>query len=430
MATKTKKITSIGGSALIEGIMMRGPKKSTVCVRTGKDEIYSEDVKINLLANKAKIFRLPFFRGFAGLVDSMRLSYKSLMLSADKAIEAADFEEEEPSKFEAWLDKTFGDKLMKILMGFASVLGVALALVLFFFLPSLLFDASANFIPAFRDDSVYTRTITEQTKIVQFTDESGGASTVPFVVTDTNKVWTILDEKDADGLYKIVISDEDNPVSGAVAVRNTLNWKRVYIKTAEAEANGTVADFGEKYQMEVGQDGLRRLWKSIFEGVLKIALFFGYILIVSQTRDMKRVFMYHGAEHKTIFCYENEEELTVANVRRQTRFHPRCGTSFMVIMLLLGIVIGLFVPANPFGVAILRPVFKILLIPLTCGIGYELIKLCGRHDNTLTRIIAAPGLWAQRITTKEPEDDMIEVAIKAIEAVIPDDGSDIVNCKC
>ena len=164
---------------------------------------------------------------------------------------------------------------------------------------------------------------------------------------------------------------------------------------------------------------------------MKLILFFGYIIIVSQMSDMKRVFMYHGAEHKTIFCYENEEELTVENVKKQTRFHPRCGTSFMVIMLILGIVIGLFVPANPFGIAFLRPVFKILLIPVTCGIGYELIKLCGKHDNRFTRIIAAPGLWAQRITTKEPDDSMMEVAIEAIKAVIPDDGSDIVNkCGC
>ncbi len=334
MSKQTKKITSIGGSALIEGIMMRGPKRSTVCVRTGKDEIYSEDVSITTIPEKIKAFKLPILRGFAGLIDSMRLSYKSLMLSADKAIESAEIEEE-PSKFEKWLDEKFGDKLVKILMVFASIIGVALAVGLFFFLPSFLFDLCGNFIPAFKVD--------------------------------------------------------------------------------EAAHNEEIV----------------RLWKSIFEGVLKIALFLGYIVIVSQMSDMKRVFMYHGAEHKTIFCYENEEELTVENVRKQIRFHPRCGTSFMVIMLILGIAVGLFVPANPFGVAFLRPVFKILLIPITCGLGYELIKFCGRHDNKFTRIIAAPGLWAQRITTKEPDDSMIEVAIEAIKAVIPEDGSDIVkNCGC
>ena len=326
MSKKTKKITSIGGSALIEGIMMRGPKKSTVCVRTGKDEIYSEDIRITTIPEKVKLFKVPFFRGIAGLIDSMRLSYKSLMLSADKAIESAEIDEE-PSKFEKWLDDKFGDKLMKVLMVFSTILGVALAIGLFFFLPWGLFELLKHFVPALQTGS----------EVVTF-------------------------------------------------------------------------------------------WQSVFEGVLKIVLFLLYIVIVSQTRDMKRVFMYHGAEHKTIFCYENEEELTVANVKKQIRFHPRCGTSFMVIMLILGIAIGLFVPTF---LGFWRPIIKIALIPVTCGIGYELIKLCGRHDNAFTRIIAAPGLWAQRITTKEPDDSMIEVAIEAIKAVIPDDGSDIINsCGC
>lgn len=322
----TKKITSIGGSALIEGIMMRGPKRTTVCVRTGENEIYSEDIEIKTLSSRFKIFRLPFIRGIAGLVDSMRLSYKSLMLSADKAIEAGEIEEEEPSKFEKWLDEKFGDKLVKILMVFASILGVALAVGLFFFVPSFLFDLCASFVPIFK-----------------------------------------------------------------------------------------------------GEGELAVFWKSVFEGVLKIILFLLYIIVCSQMTEMKRVFMYHGAEHKTIFCYENDEELTVENVKKQTRFHPRCGTSFMILMLIVGIVIGLFVPVAPFGIGFLRPVFKILLLPVSCGIGYELIKICGKHDNLLTRIIAAPGLWAQRITTKNPDDKMIEVAIEAIKAVIPDDGSDILS---
>lgn len=324
----TKKITSIGGSALIEGIMMRGPKRTIVCVRTGENEIYSEDIKITTIPEKCKLFKLPLLRGIAGLIDSMRLSYKSLMLSADKAVEAGEVEEEEPSKFEKWLDEKFGDKLVKVIMVFASILGVALAVALFFFLPSFLFDLTANVVPVFQGDG-----------------------------------------------------------EGAV------------------------------------------FWKSVFEGVLKIALFLGYIVLCSQMTEMKRVFMYHGAEHKTIFCYENEEELTVENVRKQIRFHPRCGTSFMVLMLIVGIVIGLFIPVAPFGIGFLRPVFKILLLPVSCGIGYELIKICGKHDNAFTRVIAAPGLWAQRITTKEPDDKMIEVAIEAMKAVIPDDGTDIINNK-
>ena len=322
-----KRITSIGGSALIEGIMMRGPKRTTVACRVDKDTIYTEDINVKPLF-KSKFWKLPLIRGIAGMIDSMRLSYKALGLSADKAMEAGLVEEEEPSKFEKWLEKTFGDKLMNVIMVIASILGVALALGLFVFLPSMLFT-----------------------------------------------------------------------------------W---FIKPAVTEWS----------------ESSTRLLQSAFEGVLKIALFLGYMLLVSQMEDMKRVFKYHGAEHKTIFCYENDEELTVENVRKQTRFHPRCGTSFLVVTLLVGIFVGLFIPTFP-NVPILRPVLRLLLIPVLVGLGYEFIKLCGKHDNKLTRILATPGLWAQRITTKEPEDEMIECAIEAMKAVIPDDGSDIVNdCSC
>lgn len=316
----TKRITSIGGSALIEGIMMRGPKRTTVAVRTGEEEIYTEDLTFTSLSEKFKIFKLPFIRGIAGLIDSMRLSYKALMLSAEKAIDSIpEDEQEQPSRLEKWIDEKLGDKFMKILMVFAAVLGVGVAVLLFFVAPSGLFDLTNYISPQFHD-----------------------------------------------------------------------SW----------------------------------LARSVFEGIVRIVLFLLYIVVCSQMSDMKRVFMYHGAEHKTIFCYENELELTVENIRRQRRFHPRCGTSFMVIMILVGIIIGLFIHiSNPF----LRAIVKILLLPLSCGLGYELIKLCGRHDNAFTRIIAAPGLWAQRITTKEPDDKMIEVAIEAMEAVIPENGEDLVQ---
>ncbi len=331
-----KRITSIGGSALIEGIMMRGPKRTTVACRVDKDTIYTEDISVKPLFTSG-FWKLPLIRGIAGMIDSMRLSYKALGLSADKAMAAGLVEEEEPSKFEKWLDDKLGDKLMNVIMVIASVLGVALALGLFVFLPAALFD------------------------------------------------WTL------GGMFQTT-----DPETGKV----------IY----------TVA----------GQ-----FVKSAFCGVLKIALFIGYMLLVSQMNDMKRVFKYHGAEHKTIFCYENDEELTVENVRKQTRFHPRCGTSFLVVTLLVSIVVGLFIPVAPFGVKFLNPVFRLLLLPIMVGLGYEFIKLCGRHDNKLTRILATPGLWAQRITTKEPEDEMIECAIEAMKAVIPDDGSDIVNdCSC
>ena len=161
--------------------------------------------------------------------------------------------------------------------------------------------------------------------------------------------------------------------------------------------------------------------RSLVEGVFRILIFLAYMIFISKTPDMKRVFSYHGAEHKTIRCYECGLPLTVENVRQQTRFHPRCGTSFMIFMLVLGILIGVFIPfTNPF----LRSFTKILLIPLVVALGYEVIRFCGRHDNLFTRIISAPGMWVQRITTKEPKDDMIEVAIQALEAVIPENGED------
>ncbi len=159
-----------------------------------------------------------------------------------------------------------------------------------------------------------------------------------------------------------------------------------------------------------------------------MAIFIGYIALVSLEKDIKRVFMYHGSEHKTIFCYEHGLPLTVENVRIQKRFHPRCGTSFMFLMLAVGILISsllvIILPDFIISRNYLWVPIKILLIPVICGLGYELIRLCGRHDNVLTRIIAAPGLWIQRLTTKEPDDSMIEVAIAAMKDVIPDDGSD------
>ncbi|GHU81716.1 membrane protein [Clostridia bacterium] len=315
-----KKITSIGGSALIEGIMMKGPKRTMIAGRLPNGEIYKEEMEFKSIGEKFPILRKPVIRGLGGMIDSMSLSYKALMISAEKSLEEGEETNEEPSKFEKWVDKVFGENFMKVLMIFASIIGVALAIGLFFVLPTWLFNTSAN-----------------------------------------------------------------------------------------AIGHGLVEN---------------RFARSVLEGILRIVLFLAYIIACSQMSDMKRVFKYHGAEHKTIFCYESEEELTVENVKKHTRFHPRCGTSFLVIMLLLGIIIGLFIPAiNPF----LRGAIKILLLPVTCGIGYELIKICGKYDNKITAIIAAPGLWAQRITTKEPDAEMIEIAIAAMKEVIPEDGTDIVK---
>ena len=158
-------------------------------------------------------------------------------------------------------------------------------------------------------------------------------------------------------------------------------------------------------------------WYSVVEGLMKAAIFVGYIALISLMPDIRRTFEYHGAEHKSIFCYEAGEELTVENVKKHKRFHPRCGTSFMFVMILLGIVIGLFIPfENPF----LRTGCKLLLLPLTCGIGFEFLMIAGKHDNGLTRFFSAPGIWMQRLTTREPDASQIEVAIRSLKLAMPD----------
>jgi uncharacterized protein YqhQ len=316
MAKKKETVscyTSIGGQALMEGIMMRGPQKTSVSVRLPDGTIDTQYMDTHYLRDRYKILQKPLLRGVAGLIDSLRIGYKALMYSAEKSgLE----DEEEPSKFDQWIERVFGDKIMNVIMVVAAVLGVALAVLLFFMLPTWVFNLLTRWLPALGGHMIY---------------------------------------------------------------------------------------------------------RSIIEGVMRIGIFLIYIVLCSRMKEIHRVFAYHGAEHKTIFCYESNEELTVENVRKHIRFHPRCGTSFLLIMLLLGIILGFFIP---FQGAILRSVTKILCLPIVIAVGFELIRLCGRYNNAVTRAIAAPGLWMQRITTKEPDDGMIEVAIEALKAVIPENGED------
>ena len=186
----------------------------------------------------------------------------------------------------------------------------------------------------------------------------------------------------------------------------------------------TYATKGIEYLIGSPLDG----WlKSIIEGVMKIIIFICYLLLVSLMPDIKRTFMYHGSEHKSIFCYEHGLPLTVENVRMHRRFHPRCGTSFMFVMILIGVLIGILIPWDWANVdskilsSLIRTGIKLLLLPLTCGIGYEFLMYAGKHDNALVKIFSAPGLWMQRITTKEPDDSMIEVAIAALKGAMPEE---------
>ena len=312
---KTKLITSIGGQALMEGIMMRGPKKTTAAVRKSDGTIELEEIQPLDWSKKYKILGLPIIRGVVNMIDSLVTGMKALTMSADKMLDE-ETPEEEMSKLDKWLDKHFGDKVVNIIMGIAMVIAVVFCVAVFFYVPTWIFNLLASVFPFLNDTMI---------------------------------------------------------------------------------------------------------WRSALEGIMRIALFLVYMVFCTANKDVKRVYQYHGAEHKTIFCYEYGLELTVENVRKQRRFHPRCGTSFIIIMLIIGIIIGLFIP---FTDVWLRSSVKILLLPLTVGVGYEIIKICGRHDNLFTRIISAPGVWMQHLTTKEPTDDMIEVAIAAMKDVIPENGED------
>lgn len=311
MSKKTKtKYTSIGGQALIEGVMMRGPKKTSIAVRTPDGRITVEDVKCPLPSERPWIFKIPLLRGMYSFFDSLRVGSRTLMRSAELAGE--DDGEEELTPFEQKLNDLFGEKLFGVLMTCAMLLGMALAVLLFFVVPTACYTGLSMLLPALKGNILY---------------------------------------------------------------------------------------------------------RSIFEGIFKIIIFVLYIFLCTRMKDMHRVFEYHGAEHKTIFCYEAKQELTVENVRKFRRFHPRCGTSFLIVMLIIGIVVGFCIQTD---VIWLRTLIRLACLPLVMGFGYEIIRFCGKHDNLLTRILSAPGMWMQHITTFEPDDSQIECAIAAMKAVIPE----------
>ena len=315
--------TTIGGQALIEGIMMRGPEKDAVVVR-GKDGLTVE-VNPRKVRKPGSVGTWPVIRGAVTFIDSQVVGVKALMRSADLAPEEYTADEQ-PSKLDQWLEKKLGnEKFQQLLVGFAVFLGLAMSIGLFFLLPMVV-------------SSLF------------------------------------------DGL-----------------ITNTLIL-------------------------------------TLMEGLVRMVIFMGYMILVSQMKEMKRVFAYHGAEHKTIRCYEAGLPLTVENVRNQTRLHPRCGTSFLLIVMVISILVfsvasslllniapGLAAMRGTIGYKLIMIAFKLLLLPLVVGITYEINRWAGRHDNGFTRILTAPGLWMQKLTTNEPDDSMIEVGIKAVQAVLPEE---------
>lgn len=295
--------TSIGGQALIEGVMMRGPKKTAMAVRIPDGSI---DVEITATHNASAWYRkAPFVRGSFNMVDSLLQGYRCLMKSAEKS----GMDDGQPGKFEIWLAEKTGKALTSVVSVVALALAGAIAIGLFMILPT-------------------------------------------FIV----------------GLF-------------GAAIRSTVV-------------------------------------KSLVEGAVKITIFLLYLTLVSRLDDIKRVFMYHGAEHKTIACYEAGEELTVENVRGKSRYHPRCGTSFLLIVLVISILVF---SAVTWSSILLRVGLKLLSLPIVVGVAYEIIKLAGRYDNPVTRAVSAPGMWLQRLTTVEPDDSQIEVAIASILPVIPEE---------
>lgn len=306
--------TSIGGQAVLEGIMMRNDSpavqvdKCSLAVRKPDGNIELEVWE----SQKVKRWyrRVPFVRGSFNFVHMLILGYKTLMRSA----ELSGLEEEEPSAFEKKLQEKLGAKMYDLFGIVVFVLAMILALGLFMFLPSAI------------------------SYLLQ-----------PYITS---------------------------------------------------------------------QFGLTAM-----ESIIKIMVFTGYLAAVSCMKEIRTVFEYHGAEHKTIFCYENGKDLTVENVREFSRFHPRCGTSFLIITLIISILVFSVVTWNSLFI---RIILKLILLPVVVGISYEIIKFAGRHDNLLTRIISAPGIWLQHLTTREPNDSQIEVAIAAINAVIPQDKNDAV----
>ncbi len=302
--------TSIGGQAVIEGVMMKGPEKIATAVRKPDGEIVIDEKSLGK-ACKSWILKLPIIRGCIGFFDSMILGVKALMYSAKFFdVEDEDPQKAEQSKFEKWLEEKLGsEKALNAVIYFSVVLSLFMSVGLFILLPTVVV-----------------------------------------------------------GFLKDIIEND--------------------------------------------------ILLTLAEGAVRILIFLTYLALVARMQDIKRVFMYHGAEHKTIHCYEQGLELTVENVKTQSRLHPRCGTSFLLIVMLISVIVFSFISWNS---PLIRLGLRLLLLPVVAGISYEIIKFAGRHDNWLTAAISAPGKWLQYITTNEPDDGQIEVAIAALSAVIPED---------
>ena len=441
--TKTEKRTSIGGQALIEGVMMRGPHKTAMAVRDPAGQIVLEQWD-NPVNKRPAWTKWPFVRGLFNFYDSMRYGYKCLMRSA----ELSGLDDEDDGKAKKADERKAETAEAADEQGAASTEKADAAQE-----PERVqtTDGGQNAGSTENADgeqepghvrsadgeqstkSAETADAEQEPERVQTTDgeQNAGSTEMADTAQEPERVQT------ADGGQSTGSAEMADAAQEPERVQDT-NGKQ---STRSTEKTMTVVMIAATV-LGVGLALILFMWlpiqlfswlakavpeldhryiRGVFEGVLRIVIFLAYMLAVSRMKDIRRTFQYHGAEHKTIFCYEKGLPLTVENVRPQRRFHPRCGTSFLILMLIVGILISILIPIET---PLLRTVVKLLLLPLTVGIGYELIKLAGRKDNAFTRIISAPGMWMQHITTIEPDDGMIECAIASLKAVIPNDPED------
>mgnify|MGYP005759474537 FL=1 len=405
------KYTSIGGQALIEGIMMKSPEKTALAVRMPDKSIDITYLNGKGVRERYKILRVPIIRGVAGFVESMIQGYKAMMMSADKS-GFTDLEEEDSRKAESESVKETAENSDE--------------------------QETGNTLVQQAETEQQAATETEREVCDKQESNPSGVQEVSFeqkAEIETEKENLDKQELNPSGAHEAspqqkapFAGDQKNGDQKNGEKKNNALMSVIMVIATVLGVALAVILFMLLPRLAVS--GLRFITgtdfspvvRSSIEQLLKLAIFVAYVWAVSFMKDIKRVFMYHGAEHKTIFCYEKGLPLTVDNVRVQRRFHPRCGTSFMILMILISIVFSTLVqiifPAV-YNAAWLWVVIKILLIPVVCGAGFEVLKICGKYDNLATRIISAPGLWLQRITTKEPEDDMIEVAIAALKACEP-----------
>ncbi len=390
-----QKKTSIGGQAVIEGIMMKGPKKTALAVRVPNGSIDVEYISENHLKDRFPIFGAPVLRGVVGFVESMITGYGAMMKSAEKS-GFTDIDEEDTIEKELELKKETAS-------GQADRADTAVD-------ESAAETAETAEATAVAEEGAESVAESAETAAAAAETEESAAAEKPEAPEESsaNTENEKIAEKKPTSKFVNVLMVVAAVLGVALGVVLFMYLPALLFDLTNRAAGGSLSPF-----------------KAVFEGVLKMTIFLCYIVAVSKMKDIHRVFQYHGAEHKTIFCYEKGLPLTVENVRVQSRFHPRCGTSFMVLMLVVGILLGVILTwcFPSLQQSSFRPVWvaiKILILPLICGIGYELLKFCGRHDNALTKVIAAPGLLMQHITTQEPEDDMIEVAIESLKAVIPE----------